>query len=88
MLRTCFSTVPSVTHSRDLGARLAERGAGEIGMLVHSYNTMAGSLPTTRDGIMLGYRLPASGRSEAAANVRRERALAVMPLPGRGVTLS
>jgi signal transduction histidine kinase len=52
----------------DLGARLPERGAGEIGVLEHSFNTMAGSLQDSRNEL-------ASSRARivAAADQARHR---------------
>jgi CHASE3 domain sensor protein len=35
----------------DLGARMPERGVGEIGVLERSFNTMAGSLEQSREGL-------------------------------------
>jgi signal transduction histidine kinase len=56
----------------DLRARLPERGVGEIGVLQHSFNTMAGSLEDSRDELAASRARIVAAADQARRRIERD----------------
>jgi signal transduction histidine kinase len=56
----------------DLGARLGERGAGEIGVLERSFNTMAGSLQESREHLAASRARIVAAADQARRRIERD----------------
>jgi signal transduction histidine kinase len=56
----------------NLGARLPERGAGEIGVLEHSFNTMAGSLQDSREELAASRARIVAAGDQARRRIERD----------------
>jgi signal transduction histidine kinase len=56
----------------DLGARLPERGPGEIGVLQRSFNTMAGSLQHSRDELSASRARIVAAADQARRRIERD----------------
>ena len=56
----------------DLGARLPEHGVGEIGVLEHSFNTMAGSLQESRNELAASRARIVAAADQARRRIERD----------------
>jgi nitrate/nitrite-specific signal transduction histidine kinase len=56
----------------DLGARMPEDGVGEIGMLEHSFNTMAGSLEQSRHELAASRARIVAAGDQARRRIERD----------------
>jgi signal transduction histidine kinase len=56
----------------DLGARMPERGVGEIGMLEASFNTMAGSLELSREELAASRTRVVAAADQARRRIERD----------------
>jgi signal transduction histidine kinase len=70
-IRRVAATADRLAHG-DLGARLPERGAAEIGVLQQSFNTMAGSLEETRDELAASRARIVAAADQARRRIERD----------------